>query len=647
VGDVATYTLTYSNTSAAGADGSTMFDELQTNNGGTNFGTSSVHFVDCTTTGGAVCPTLTDTTINGDGVALNTTIPTFPANSTVIITYQATFNPSSSHTCGSVTNTYVANYFHITAPTGTTNTANDSQGAVYTPTNCAELTVNTSVSPSSLQSGDTFSYAASITNAGPGDANAVKFTDQLSPGLTFGTMACGVVVGSPVCGTLNYDPATGIVSGTIDSLANGETVVFTITGAAGPLPGTYANSSAIAPTASSSVYYDPNPATDSSHVNLQIFNTVSPITITKHVDGLSSSGLLAQKVFTGTITCSAEGSKPWTVTIPAGSSSATANAVQFYDGQSCTVTENAPPTAPSGYAWTSGPVISPASIASLGPTMPVAVSVTNTLVPVAQTTGSIVVTKHVTGLSIAGLPSPMTFTGTITCKPAGGGTDMLPWSVTIAKGSTSADSDVILESAGAICITTEATPPAAPTGFSWTGSPLIAPAATTMGLGTTSTVSVTNALINIGAPTGSIRLTVNVLGGSSSGVSGLFAYTAFCGSAGTFTSSVVFTHATAGTLDFVGIPIGAECTIQQSNRPAAPTGLTWDAPVFSLATVIVVAGDPATVSVANILVAQASTVRALGYTGVDLAAALWTPIVMLILGLSAVLYVSRRRYMRS
>ena len=52
--------------------------------------------------------------------------------------------------------------------------------------------------------------------------------------------------------------------------------------------------------------------------------------------------------------------------MPAGVSTATSTTVTFYDGEPCSVTEDPPPAAPTGYHYTGPTVISPA-IDRLGP----------------------------------------------------------------------------------------------------------------------------------------------------------------------------------------------------------------------------------------------------------------------------------------
>jgi hypothetical protein len=125
-----------------------------------------------------------------------------------------------------------------------------------------------------------------------------------------------------------------------------------------------------------------------STVSLQVFNTASTLRLTKALVGLPATGLAEPLTFTGDVTCGTQGTKPWTVLIRAGASSATATGLEFYDGESCTVTEDDPPPAPAGYTYAGAAAVAPAQIDVLGPAATVRVTSTTVLVQPGQAGGA-------------------------------------------------------------------------------------------------------------------------------------------------------------------------------------------------------------------------------------------------------------------
>ncbi|OII06783.1 hypothetical protein BIU89_12285 [Curtobacterium sp. MCBA15_005] len=606
-GGAAKYTVTYTNDGPQAADGATINDFLYTQNTGSAFSTYDATDFSCTTTGGAVCPDLNNSTGTSTsyGSTFTSTIPTFPANSTVTITYTDTFATGSA-TCIPNANPRVNNYASIAAPDGVADTnQNDNNAQVTTPATCAEVAVNSTVSPSSIRAGDPFTYTVKVTNSGSGTANNIAFSDPLVGNLNYVSTDCAATTGTPTCGTIRFDPITKTVSSTIPALSPGDALTFTIHAIAGVAAGTFTNIAKISTTADST-YYDPNPSSDSSRVNLQIFNTTSPVTIVKHIDGLTAAGLPAAATFTGTITCATQASHTWSITVPKGSTTASSNPVELYDGESCTVNEDTPTTAPTGYTWSPTPVIDPGTITPTAST-PITVHVTNTLIADPITAAQVVVTKQIDGLP-GGLPAAETFTGTLRCTTGTGEATTGTWSVTVPKGQIAADSDPITEPVGSDCTVKENTPPAAPTGYTWTGVGVTPTSTGALTNGQVAAVTVTNTLTAAVTPTadpGSIRISKTITGGPSAGVTGTFTFAVFCGT-DVYRTSITITKADKGTATLTGIPNGADCTIQETGKTAAPTGYTWKTAVVSAATVHVTSDDVSDVTVTNPLIKTAT-----------------------------------------
>jgi len=91
-----------------------------------------------------------------------------------------------------------------------------------------------------------------------------------------------------------------------------------------------------------------------------VLNTLSPVTVTQLIAGLPTGGLTAPITFTGIVACASQPRHTWSITIPAGSTTATAAPIMVYDHDTCSVTEDTAPAPPTGYTWDTS-IISPVS----------------------------------------------------------------------------------------------------------------------------------------------------------------------------------------------------------------------------------------------------------------------------------------------
>ena len=422
-----TYTMTLVNNGPNAADGTNIRDAITSfanyyAGNPYNYMNIEASFVSCSASGGAVCPADPNfNNISATGIdynLFNTTVPTLPVGGGLTIVYTMTPTALDVPSCGNTSTSFIKNTFSATVPDGYIDLGPSSNSAsVSLPVSCADISVNKKVDPVTTSvSGSAIVYTIDVANAaGSAAANNVAFSDPLPSGFVYGNAVCVAQTPGATCGAVNYDTASRTVTSTISALPEGGIVRFVITGSAGNLPGTYANTAYAAVALG---WLDPVSSSNSSSVNFQIFNTNSPITVTKKVDGLSAAGMPAAMTFTGTITCGAQAPQKWSATVAAGAVSGDSAALTFYDKDACTVTEDTPPAAPTGYAWVGTATIAPNPTNVLGPTTPLTVVVTNTLS--ALPPGKVTITKM--AQTAAGAPvtsaASFSFSGTGAGVPA-------------------------------------------------------------------------------------------------------------------------------------------------------------------------------------------------------------------------------------
>jgi uncharacterized repeat protein (TIGR01451 family) len=307
-------------------------------------------------------------------------IPTFPAGSTITITHTDTFAKPGNTCSQSGPRPRIDYSASISAVGVVDDDTSDDNATESTSAACAELTVNSTVSPSTINAGEAFEYRIAVTNSGPGRADDIRFTDPLVGTLEFRGADCTALTGAPVCGPVDHDPVSRTTSSVIPALEPGEAVVFSIRAAGGVSAGTFTNVAEVAAGADSA-FYDPNAVSDSSRVNLQVVNSTSPVTVVTVIEGVDAGGLDAATTFTGTIACATQGSYSWSVTVQQGASTASSEPVHLYDGESCTASEGLPPAAPAGYTWSDGSPLDPAVFAVESST-PITVRLTKALIAV-------------------------------------------------------------------------------------------------------------------------------------------------------------------------------------------------------------------------------------------------------------------------
>ncbi|MBB6580071.1 putative repeat protein (TIGR01451 family) [Comamonas odontotermitis] len=460
-GQTVTYRMTLTNNGPAAADGAFILDYPYAYNAGVQLN-AVYSFAGCTASNGAVCPdnsTFQNYTgqVGGAGYLFQTNVPTLPSGGAITITYTMVANMTSA--CSSANGT-IQNVFRASAPAGVTDPErSNNETLVEQPFVCADISTNKTVAPVTVQSGDAVTYTVSVVNAGPADVSNVTFSDPLPNGFIYGSATCAVEIAPGTCGAVNYDSASRTLSSVISAIGNGGQVRFTIVGSAGNVPGTYPN---VAYAAAPSGVVDPVASSNSSSVNLQIFNTSAPLTVSKSITGLPLSGLPAPLTFSGTVTCGAQAPQNWSAMVEAGSTSANSAVLSFFDGDACTVTESPPPAAPAGYVWVGTPVISPSPTAILA-SAPVAVRVTNTL---QRQTSSLDLSQLFNGPADAIAQINGVFNFSLNCGVDG----TFPLTITVTNGVSTPAVFNSLPAAASCTATETGVMPPAPGGYIWGAS---------------------------------------------------------------------------------------------------------------------------------------------------------------------------------
>lgn len=188
-------------------------------------------------------------------------------------------------------------------------------------------------------------------------------------------------------------------------------------------------------------------------------------------------------------------------------------------------------------------------------------NVTDVNIQIQNTQSQITVEKQLAGVPSSGLPVDMTFSGTVACstQPA------QPWSITVPAGQTKASSAPFSYFDGELCSVTEDPPPAAPYGYDWVGTPVIANPSTPLGPATTVTIPVTNTLQRQLA-----SLDLTAIAGPAAGlglVNGQFDFVLNCGADGSFTASIVVVWRSEQQSDGGRFASGCELQLVQQDAP--------------------------------------------------------------------------------
>ncbi|MFP5391173.1 MAG: CARDB domain-containing protein, partial [Gammaproteobacteria bacterium] len=204
------YTLTLTNAGPAGATGITLRDPIPGAVSGTGIvasqtgGSTSATF-SCTNASTVVC------TQTG-GAALE-------PGETAVFTIDVS-RPLKDSGAGKFTNTATVS----SNAQGDTNTSNNSASVQVKVEPVADLTVSSSVTPTSAQAGTKATYVLTVNNSGPSNAAAVALTQVFT--LAGGTMT--FLSATPSSGSCSWDGATQALSCTLGALAASGTATVTV-----------------------------------------------------------------------------------------------------------------------------------------------------------------------------------------------------------------------------------------------------------------------------------------------------------------------------------------------------------------------------------------------------------------------------------
>lgn len=430
-------------------------------------------------------------------------------------------------------------------------------------------------------------YTFAGTNTGGSPLTGVDLVDDLAA--TFAPVAAASISVQSVAlsgGTVTANPLfngtsdTHVLNTSVSTLAVGgsfsATIVVRVT--PGANFGPFANTGLLRGTAGTTTVSDaPDTTADVSFGGT--------LTITKTIVGGPIAG--ATGTFGFAVDCGAAGTYPATLNLSIASGSTGSVSVGIPARTTCTLSEPTQPTAPANYSWLT-PVIAPVTV-TVEPTATATASVTDELT---KNPGTIEITKTVTGGPAGGVVGSFDFT--VSCDIGGN----IPTTIVFLSPGETNRSTTVAVPADATCSVTEDSRPSAPTFFAW-DSVSISPASVTVTSENTSTVQVDNALR---ALYGQITITNAIVNGPVGGVTGTFPFTADCGVAGVFSTTIGLVNASSGSATIVNIPAPSTCVLSEGAQPAAPSGYAWiGAPTFAPPTLSISDGNVSSTAATNYL----------------------------------------------
>ena len=457
-------------------------------------------------------------------------------------------------------------------------------------------------SPDTILSGETSTLKILLTNfyATATDAGSLQLTDTLPAGVT-AVANSAVDVNSCGISTAIAPGSVALTGGSIPAGGSCE-IDVTVTSVA-PSQTAYQNTIGVG---AMTAKVGGSPASNGIETSAPL--TVNPppaLTINKTVSGSPSTGLNASFAFT--TVCTKDGnavsgspfSSTITVASPATTGSASVNGIPV--GSNCKVSETPPQAAgaPTNYQWGATPQDVSVKTTSAGVSAPF----TN---PLTRLTGTLTISKTVSGGPATGLNA--TFAFTAVCTDTDNSTisgSPFSASITVASPATGGSATVSGIPAGASCVVSETAPAAssAPANYQWGATP----AAVTVAMKSSGAAApFTNTLTRI---TRDLVINKTVSGGPATGLNATFTFTTTCSdgsnavSGSPFTSTVsVASPATTGSATVKAIPAGAACAVKETAPTAAsaPAGYQWGA-LPAAVSVTISATDANAAAVTNLL----------------------------------------------
>jgi len=224
-GGTVVYTVVANNTGAVDAAGTQVSDPIPT-------GISAVSWT-CTAAGGAACPNA-----SGTG-ALNETLATFPAGSSVTYTLTATVSANPPAT--------VSNTASLTPPGGGVCTPNNTPapcGSTVVLPPVPQVNITKTSNATTATPGGTVVYTVVANNTGAVDAAGTQVSDPIPTGISAVSWTCAAA-GGAACPNAS---GTGALNETLATFPAGSSVTYTLTATASANPpATVANTATLTP----------------------------------------------------------------------------------------------------------------------------------------------------------------------------------------------------------------------------------------------------------------------------------------------------------------------------------------------------------------------------------------------------------------
>ena len=197
---------------------------------------------------------------------------TVPAGTTATIRLEASVDTNQT---SDITNTASVAGFEIE-----TDTANNSDSVLLELVE-TDLAIVKAGNVDPVDAGDPLTYTLTVTNNGPDSAAGVSVVDTLPSDVTF---VSGNVDGNP--GQVSFDSVTGVLTGNIGGMTNGQVSVVTVNVTVGANPAATLSNTA---TVSATPNTDSNPANNSSSITTAV-NRFVDLAISKVSTGTPISG---------------------------------------------------------------------------------------------------------------------------------------------------------------------------------------------------------------------------------------------------------------------------------------------------------------------------------------------------------------------
>lgn len=248
------------------------------------FNYSDLAILECTATGGVVCPTPTPSSTGEVYISsdlISATIGDWPSGATISIRYKLTPNSYVYSSCSGIARGALFNTGFFTLPSGLTDPVSANNSANVT-TNQGPLCMDGSITASLAPAAPYPNGPVALTIEQSIPANATTATnweilDILPAGFVFDGVdaSCTVISGNATCGSFSWNPTTRVFSSVTPTAEVGSVLRWIINGQAIGYSSTWTNSVNLVP---APTYIDPRETSNIATVNLNITGTDPKLT---------------------------------------------------------------------------------------------------------------------------------------------------------------------------------------------------------------------------------------------------------------------------------------------------------------------------------------------------------------------------------